>query len=118
MQRLQSHNYKIQFSPEPDSRYSITDSSVLPDLDPLFGVEVHSSEDTQQKRHDSAAPHNSIMALCDPDVELRCGTLDCSEPDHRVLLTEEMPWDALEESVFGRRGEHTPMRSVKDIQVR
>jgi len=53
------------------------------------------------------------MSLCDPDAELRCGTLDCSEPD---IMRDEMPWDALEQSVFGAQAKQ--MRSVKDIQVR
>jgi hypothetical protein len=57
------------------------------------------------------------MALCDPDAEIRCGTLDCSEPDYRLLQPEEVPWDALEQSVFGGAGAHTRVRSVKDIQV-
>ena len=56
------------------------------------------------------------MALCDPDADLRCGTLDCSEPDHRPLQPEEVPWDALEQSVFGVAGAHTRVRSVKEVK--
>lgn len=58
------------------------------------------------------------MSLCDPDAELRCGTLDCSEPDHPRRAHEEVPWDALEQSVFGAMAAGAQqMHSVRDIQV-
>ena len=58
------------------------------------------------------------MSLCDPDADLRCGTLDCSEPDYRPAR-DDVPWDALEQSVFGSKASNAKhMRSVMDIQVR
>jgi hypothetical protein len=58
------------------------------------------------------------MSLCDPDAELRCGTLDCSEPDHPRRAHEGVPWDALEQSVFGAKAAGAQqIHSVRDIQV-
>ena len=61
------------------------------------------------------------MSLCDPGAELRCGPLDCSEPGdlrHPRRADEEVPWDALEQSVFGAGARGAgQMHSVRDIQV-
>ena len=54
-----------------------------------------------------------MSLLCDPAADMRCGGLDCSEPDYP--RPSEMPWEALEESVFGGKDHAGQLRSVNDM---